>query len=88
MSPRKPKTDQKRHKRKRRAKNSPQIKLTERYAELLKVILEYRFLTIEHSTWLFPQDKKTEANSAWGITNRLRLGQLVRITGSTAPFHR
>lgn len=73
MTPRKPKTDQKRLPRKSRAKNPPAMQLTDRDAELLRVVLEYRFLTIELFTWLFPQNPVTKENSAWGITNRLRL---------------
>lgn len=54
MTPRKPKTDQKRLPRTRRAKNPPRIVITERDVEFLKALLEYRFLTIEHYYWLFP----------------------------------
>lgn len=73
MTPREPKTDQQRLPRKRRAKNPPPMQLTARDTELLKAVLEYRFLTIEHFTWLFPQDPESKANSPWGISNRLRL---------------
>jgi len=73
MTPRKPKTDQKRLPRKSRAKHPPAMQLTDRDAELLRAVLEYRFFTIELFTWLFPQNPVTKENSAWGITNQLRL---------------
>ena len=67
MTPRKPKTDQQRLPRKRRAKSPPPIQLTERDGLLLDAVLSYRFILIEHFEWLFPAD------SIRGIMNRLRL---------------
>ncbi|MCH7472123.1 hypothetical protein IIA79_04130 [bacterium] len=67
MTPRKPKTDQKRLPRTRQAKNPLWMQITERDVELLRALVEYRFLYIEQYAWLFPQD------SARGILNRLRL---------------
>ncbi len=72
------KTDQKRLPRKSRAKKPPAMQLTTRDIELVKAVLEYRFLTIEHYAWLFPND------STRGVTNRLHLlyhhGHLERVS--------
>lgn len=67
MTPRKPKTDQKRLPRTRRAKNPPRFIITERDIEFLKALLSYRFLTIEQYQWLFPNA------SSQKLQTRLRL---------------
>jgi hypothetical protein len=67
MSPRKPKTDQKRLPRTRRAKNPPRFLITERDIEFLKALLPYRFLTIEQYQWMFPDASNQK------LQTRLRL---------------
>jgi hypothetical protein len=67
MSPRKPKTDQKRLPKKVRAKKPPAFQMTERDIELIRAILKYRFLTVDQLAWLFPE------SSQRGIENRLRM---------------
>ncbi len=63
----KSKTENKRLPRKSRAKKPPVMQLTTRDVEIVKAVLEYRFLSIEQCTWFFPKD------SSRGIINRLRL---------------
>jgi hypothetical protein len=58
MSPRKPKTDQQRLPRTKRAKKPPRIQITERDVKFLRSLLTYRFLTIEQYYWLFPDASK------------------------------
>ncbi len=52
MSPRKPKTEQKRLPRNTRAKTPPRFQLMPRDVELVRAILKYRFLYIEQLGWL------------------------------------
>ncbi|MFA5010206.1 MAG: replication-relaxation family protein [Patescibacteria group bacterium] len=66
MSPRKPKTDQKRLPRTKRAKHPPAFRITKRDVELVRAILNYRFLYTKHVFWLLP--KASQQN----LTVRLR----------------
>lgn len=67
MSPRKPKTDQKRLPKKKRGKKPPHFKITERDILFIKAVMKYRFLLIDQLAWLFPSASKR------GMENRLRL---------------
>jgi len=64
--PRKPKTDQARLPKKRRAKTPPRFMLTDRDVELVRAILKYRFLQVSQFEWLFPDASRR------GMENRLR----------------
>ncbi len=67
MSPRKPKTDQKRLPKKKRVKKPPHFKITERDILFIKAVMKYRFLLVDQFAWLFPDASKR------GMENRLRL---------------
>jgi len=67
MTPRKPKTDQKRLPKKSRAKKPPCFQITDRDILLVKAVLNYRFLTVNQFFMMFPESSKQ------GIQNRLRL---------------
>lgn len=62
MSPRKPKTDQKRLPRTRRAKNPPAFRVTQRDAELIRAVITYRFLYTRQLHWLFPDASQQNLN--------------------------
>lgn len=53
MTPRKPKTEQRRLPRTKRAKHPPAFRITERDVELVRAVLHYRFLYTKHLYWLF-----------------------------------
>jgi hypothetical protein len=67
MSPRKPKTDQKRLPKKTRAKKPPVFQMTARDIELVRAICKYRYLNVDQYSNLFPE------SSMRGLENRLRL---------------
>lgn len=67
MSPRKPKTDQKRVPKKRRTKKPPHFQITARDILFIKAVLKYKFLMVDQFTWVFPDASKR------GMENRLRL---------------
>ena len=64
--PRKPKTDQSRLPKKRRANTPPRFMMTERDTEFVRAILKYRFLHVSQLEWLFPDASRR------GMENRLR----------------
>ena len=67
MSPRKPKTNQKRLPKKRRSKKPPYFQVTDRDILFIKAVMKYKFLLVDQFAWLFPDASKR------GMENRLRL---------------
>jgi len=67
MSPRKPKTGQKRLPKKTRAKKPPRFQMTARDIKLVRAVAKYRYLYVEQFAWLFPDASQR------GLENRLRL---------------
>jgi DNA-binding HxlR family transcriptional regulator len=67
MIPRKPKTDQQRLPKKKRAKKPPAFQMTERDIELVRALAKYRYLLIDQIDWLFPDSSKDK------LTRRLNL---------------
>ena len=66
MVPRKPKTDQKRLPKKKRAKRPPYIQITDRDILFIEAVMKYKFLLVDQFVWLFPDASKR------GMENRLR----------------
>lgn len=62
MTPSKPKTDQQRLPRTRRAKHPPAFRITERDVELVRAVLSYRFLYTKQLYWLFPESSQQNLN--------------------------
>jgi hypothetical protein len=67
MVPRKPKSDQNRLPKKKRAKKPPAFRITDRDVELVRALSKYRYLLIDQIDWMFPDSSKDK------LTRRLNL---------------